>query len=95
MSNKSYIKDVDKICIELGPTYATTVIDNGYVISKDLKNGYDFEISILEPSRLKFSAVVYVWYHKSDIVEQVGPISSISFLCDKLTELTIKYGKTE
>lgn len=61
MTIKKPGKRLKEVCKALGDPYTIRFIDFGYVIYRDLGNGYDIEIGGLNSSRRRFLADVYVW----------------------------------
>lgn len=84
-------KRLKEICASFGDEYSIQVVNSENVLYRDLKNGYDFEISGLNHNSQKVNATIYVWKDKIRCVETIYDIHSLSRLADTLTELAYKY----
>lgn len=85
-------KKIREICKALGNEYTIRVIDFENVIYRDLKNGYDFEISNLDNRKRSFEARLYIWDNQKDqIVKTISGITSIEELKDVLDKSLKEY----
>ncbi len=86
-------KRLKEICSQLGDEYSIQVIDFENVIYRDLKNGYDFEVSGLNHNSSRINASIYVWKNRCRLIEDIHDIRTISRLADTLNELAYRYSK--
>lgn len=84
-------KRLREICDSFGCEYSIQVVNSENVLYRDLKNGYDFEVSGLDNNSRKINSTIYVWKDKLQCVETIYAIHSLSRLADTLTELAYKY----
>lgn len=85
-------KKIRKICKALGDDYTIRVIDCENVIYRDLGNGYDFEVSGLDNRKTSFSATLYIWDNRKNvIVETISDIRFVEDLKSVLERAVAKY----
>lgn len=90
-------KRIKEIAKELGDKYCLKVIDCEWCVYRDLKNGYDIEVSGLNNRRKTMNATVYVWRTKEycRIVDTAKNITSIEQLKQTLEEIEEWYKSGE
>lgn len=87
-------KKIKTVLAELGTNYEIKAIDSENCIYRDLKNGYDIEVSGLDNAKRDFVATVYVWETspRTRTVETIRGIDSIDSLKQTLSSIINKYG---
>lgn len=86
-------KKIRETCERLGSPYCIKPFDLENVIYRDLKNGYDIEVSGLDNQKRTFNATIYVWQTEpsNHIVETISNIDSFDVLSNTLDEIINRY----
>ena len=86
-------KKILEICQKLGNAYCIKLFDLENVIYRDLRNGYDIEISGLDNQKKNFDATIYIWQTdpSNHIVETIRHIDSFEALEKTLENVITKY----
>lgn len=67
-------KHINEFCKELGSEYCIRPIDQEQVIYRNFGNGYDLEISGMNTSSLRKTAVLYLWKGTNRVVKKVTDV---------------------
>lgn len=80
------VRNMDRLCRELGSQYSVKVIDMEPVIYRDFLNGYDVEISGLYQKSKRARSNVYLWKDGRQIVRTLYGVEQAE-LGQKVEEL--------
>lgn len=75
-----------ELCDELGKEYSIKIIDEEWVIYRDLHNGYDVEISGANTTNFKKRVTIFLWKDKTHIVKTISDVAQ-SNIGDRVEEL--------